>query len=427
MPRHCMRAQRVRLLAPVLAAVLAACGGGGSGGDDDVGDTIDTAGRLAIVEHNAATLRLHDLDSGGVESTRTLEHAPSALYTSPGRRYVVAVQRTQDQVQFVDGGIWQEDHGDHLHDYKQASRAITWKLTGALPTHYDVQWGRQAAFFMDGRGTATPPQMSSAHVFTDASIAAGTIVARLDLPIAIHGLAEPKDDTLLGVHREPDAPDTLPTHLTLNRRAGSGYTFERRLASRCNGMHGSASSGSYTVVGCIDGVLLIGHGSAVTDRKLATASRVGTVASHPGAVGHFIGFSNVGTPSTTRFHAIDGAAGTTAEIVPQAWAAGTVVRAHGFERRGQRWFVVDSLGHLTVLARQGGVWVTVHRAAGLLPVPATAAPFPQLAVNAARDEVYLTDPNARQLLVIDSTTYAVKSRRDLGYEPALMTWVGIAR
>jgi hypothetical protein len=415
-----------RLTLSVLTAALAACG---SGGGDKAHEpaSIDTAGRLAIAEQGAATLRLFDLDAGTVESTRTLDNSPSALYTSPGRRYVVAVQRMQDQVQFVDGGVWQEDHGDHLHDYKEPSRLLTWKLTGPQPTHYDVQWGRQAAFFMDGRPTATPPQNSSVHLLTDASIALGAITARLDLSYAIHGLAEPKDDLLLVAFREADATDALPTHLQLHRRSGSTYTLDRKLDSRCNGMHGSGSSGAFVVVGCTDGVLAVSHGATVTDRRIATATRVGSIASHPAADGQFIGYGNAGTPSTTRFYGIDAREGTAREVVPDNWAAGTLVRAQAFERRGQRWFVIDSLGNLTVLARGPSGWATAHRAAGLLPTMPTAAPFPQVAASGARDEVYITDPVARQLIVLDAVSFAVKSRRDLGYVPSLLTWVGIAR
>lgn len=409
---------------------LAGCGSGGGDGDGDHGHdsvTIDTAGRLAIAEQGAPTLRVLDLDSGAVDSTLALEHPPSALYTSPGRRYVVAVQRAQDQVQFVDAGVWQEDHGDHLHDYRQASRLAGWKLTGPQPTHYDVQWGRQAAFFMDGRGSASPPQLSSAHVFTDASIARGATIARLDLGVAIHGLAEPKDDVLLSVHREADASDALPTHLQVHRRTGATYAFERRLESRCNGMHGSGSSGAYTVVGCVDGVLAVTHGPAIADRKIATATRVGSIATHPAADGHFIGYGNAGTPSTTRFHAVDARNGTATEFVPEGWTPGTLLRAQAFERGGQRWFVLDSRGHLSVATRGPSGLTTVHRATGLVPAMPSAAPFPQMAANGARDELYVTDPVARQLIVIDTVSFAVKSRRDLGHVPALIAWAGIAR
>lgn len=110
------------------AALLAACGGGLEVEEDDDHDHhdtfVDTAGRLVTLESGAATLRVHDLDSGSVEASHTLDHAPAAVYASPGGRYAVVMQRLQDQVQFVDGGIWQEDHGDHLHDYRQASRLM---------------------------------------------------------------------------------------------------------------------------------------------------------------------------------------------------------------------------------------------------------------------------------------------------------------
>lgn len=410
----------------VLSVILAACGSGG-GEQAHENTAIDTSGRLAIAEQGSATLRLFDLDTGVVEATRALDHAPSALYASPGRRYVLAVQRTQDQVQFVDGGIWQEDHGDHLHDYKASSRLLSWKLTGPQPTHYDVQWGRQAAFFMDGRPTATPPQNASVQLLTDASIALGASTARLDLAYAIHGLAEPKDDLLLVAFREADAADALPTHLQLYRRAGATYSLDRKLESRCNGMHGSGSSGAFVVVGCLDGVLAVGYGDTVTDRRITTATRVGTIASHPAGDGHVIGYGNAGTPSTTRFHGIDARQGTAQEVLPDGWLPGTVVRGQSFERRGQRLFIVDSLGNLTVLARGATGWATVHRTAALLPVMPAAAPFPQLVASGAGDELYLTDPVARQLIVLDTQSFVVKSRRDLGYVPSLLAWVGIAR
>jgi len=420
------RARAARWAAAFATVVLAACSSGG-GDDHDDNFTIDTAGRLAIAEQNSAVLRIHDLDTQAIEATRTLENAPSALYKSPGSRYVVAVQRTQDLVQFVDGGVYTEDHGDHLHDYRRASRVMPWRLTGPLPTHYDRQAGRQAAIFMDGRGTATPMQPSSVHVFTDASIAAGATTARLDLAIAIHGLGEPVDDLMLAVHREADAGDALPTHLELYRRSGASYVRERRLATRCDGMHGSFSSGTSTVTGCSDGVLLVNHGATVTDRKVATATRVGTVAGHPKLPNQYIGYGNAGSPSTTRFYAIDGAAGTAAEVVPADWTSGRVVRAQGFDRSGRRWFVLDSGGNLTVLERQGNGWTSIGRIASLLPTMPTAAPFPAFTANGARDEVYLTDPTARQLLIIDSTSLQVRQRRDLGFVASAIAWVGIER
>lgn len=233
--------ERRFLMAGLAAAtLLAACGGGVAEeqAHDHENIRIDTAGRLAVVEEGAVTLRIHDLDSGMVEASHVMQASPSAVYASPGGRYAVVPQRLQDRVQFVDGGIFQEDHGDHLHDYKQASKAVSFTLTGSRPTHYDVQAGMQAAVYFDGDGTATP------------AVNAGV--------------------SLLTVTRASDTSDTLPTHLNLHQRSGSAYSFVRQLPTRCNGMHGSFSSGSSTLVGCVDGMMLVNSlaGAVVTRRDL---------------------------------------------------------------------------------------------------------------------------------------------------------------
>ena len=139
-------------LALSLVLALAACGGG-SGGSSEAPhqDTrIDTAGRLAMAEDAATALRIFDLDSSAVVANIPLANPPSAVYASPGRRYALAFQRPQDTVQIADAGIWQEDHGDHLHDYKAAPKLLSFRITGPQPTHYDDRAG-QASIFMDGR------------------------------------------------------------------------------------------------------------------------------------------------------------------------------------------------------------------------------------------------------------------------------------
>ncbi len=61
---------------------LSACGGGGASEEHDHENvSIDTAGRLAIAEHNAAVMRVHDPDSltGAVTARRNVGYTPSAL------------------------------------------------------------------------------------------------------------------------------------------------------------------------------------------------------------------------------------------------------------------------------------------------------------------------------------------------------------
>ncbi len=427
-----MKPARLLLTTLVASALLAACGGGNNHAGDDSAVSIDTAGRLALTENKAKTLRIHDLDSNTVQATHTLDNEPSGLYVSPGGRYAVAMQRTQDLVQFVDGGIWQEDHADHLHDYKKASQLMPFKLTGSKPTHYDLQEGKQAAVFMDGDSTVTPVQNAAVRLMTESSIASGQVVASLNLSFPIHGLGEPVDNKLLTVSRAADAPDTLPTHLNLYQRSGSGYIFDRQLDTRCNGMHGSFSSGNYTVTGCLDGVLLIKHisSTSVTDQKVSTPLRIGTLAGHPKLPGQFIGIANDGVAPasvTTRFYAINGDTASATEFVPTGWATGTVRRAHGFDRSGTRFYILDHLGTLIVFQRQGHAWVNAVRISGAVPVMPTVAPWPVITANGARDEVYITDPAGQKLVVLNSKTNVITARQDLGYTPSKAVWLGIQR
>ena len=413
--------------------LIAGCDGSSNENPNEHGGTtIDTAGRIAVTENGAASLRLHAADSGNVELTHQLDHTPSGLYTSPGGRYVVVTQGPQNQVQFVDGGIWQEDHGDHSHDYQQASKLLTWKLAGIRPSHYDLQEGKQASIFFDGSSSAMPAQGAGMRLITDTSIGAGATVAALDLTDPIHGFAEPVDDKLLSVHRANDAVDTLPTHIQLYLKNGAGYAPQRLLTTRCDKMHGSYSSGAYTAAGCADGVLLVKHVSAtdVTDQKISTPSRVSTLLGHPNFPGHFIAYGNDGTapaPVTTRFYALSGDSAAATEIIADGWVTGNLRRAHGYDRSGTLFHILDDQGTLIVLVRQDGGWVTSTRIPGAIPAMPMAAPWPVITTNGARDEIYITDPVAQQLVVVNTQNSSIITRRDLGYVPSNALWIGISR
>ncbi|MFN4115994.1 MAG: hypothetical protein ACK4F7_05765, partial [Inhella sp.] len=67
------------------------------------------------------------------------------------------------------------------------------------------------------------------------------------------------------------------------------------------------------------------------------------------------------------------------------------------------------------------------RVSGAIPAMPSAAPWPLIVANGAKDELYLTDPVARQLVVINSQTGAVITRRELGFIPSSAAWLGITR
>lgn len=423
MPRHRISRHALTGIALATTLVLAACGGGSDGDDAHDDASIDTAGRLAIAEAASPSLRIHDLDSGRTESSFMLANAPSALYASPGGRYALAFQRPQDSVQIVDGGIWQEDHGDHDHDYKASPQLLALRLNGPQPTHYDDRAG-QAAVFMDGRAAAA--QNASALLVTDASIASSQVLATLPLAAPMHGFAEPNGEHL--VVSALAAGATSPTQVEVYRRQGSAYGLVQRLDALCPGMHGSYTQGTTTVAGCSDGALLVAPNAAGgwSGTRVSTPSGVSTIAGHP-KLARFVGIGNSGTPSTTRFYDIDPATHTATPIAIAGWTEGRLRRAHGFDRQGQNLFVLDDLGTLYVLQPGANGWTTRTTMAGAVPSMPTAAPFPALAANGARDEVYLSDPMGRQMLVVDSAQAQIKQRVALGFSPSYLAWLGIAR
>lgn len=425
MPSHAASRPTRFALGLAAALALAACGGGGGDDDDHAHEhhDIDTAGRLAIAESGSPTLRLHDLDSASVVASFNLANSPSAVYASPGGRYALALQRTQDTTQIVDGGIWQEDHGDHDHDYKQEPRLLTLRLDGPQPTHYDDRAG-QAALFMDGR--AASAQNASALLLTDAGIGAGQVAATLALTAPMHGFAEPNGEHL--VTSALVAGATAPTQVEIYRRQGSAYSFVQRLDALCPGMHGSYTQGQTTVAGCSDGALLVrpAAGGNFGATRVTAPSGISTIAGHP-AMARFVGIGNSGTPSTTRFYDIDPATHAATAIAIAGWGEGRLRRAHGFDRAGRTLFVLDDLGTLYALQYSAGAWATRATVPGAVPSMPAAAPFPAFAANGARDEVYLSDPNGRQLLVLDTAQLQVKQRVALGFAPSYLTWLGIAR
>lgn len=410
----------------LMAGLLAGCNSEtkqGAAGDEPKPDdsvVIDTAGRLAISESGANALRVYDLDSGAVLQTHSLAHEPSALHASPGYRYALAIQRPQDQVQLIDGGIWQEDHLDHLHDYRESSRLLSYQISGVRPTHYEVHGGL-AALFLDGLEAGNAP--SGAQVLSESSILSSRPEASLQLAQPMHGTAEPRGDYLLTTWRAAGTTSTLPERVELYRRQGAGYQFVQRFDTPCPGLHGSYSNQRYSAFGCTNGVLLVEqNGDTFTARKLAYPSglasgvRIGTVLGHDTQTG-FVGIASPG-----YLFDIDPVAN---QIRTIAWADGRTQRSVKFDRRGKTLMVLDDLGSLHLLDASAG-WSR----RGTLPVVGSmpaAAPFPSMTVNQARDLAYVADPTGKQIAVVDVQRAAIHTRLALNFSPNGLIWLGIRR
>jgi hypothetical protein len=325
----------------------------------------------------------------------------------------VLFQATQGQVQFIDGGIYQEPHGDHMDDRKEPPRLLATRLAGTRPSHYEVHDERAAIFF---DGSVDSGTNASFALLSDESIGKPDItLATQRLGSPMHGTAEPRGDWLLTTWKAPEAEGTSPTHVELYELHGDHYHQVKRFEPECPGLHGSYSNADYIAFGCNDGVLVVRQsGDDFTAQKIDNPVRISTIIGNAHMT-KFVGFGSAG-----NVFEIDPAAST---IKPIAWAEGRTRRAHAIDAEGENLMLLDDTGSLHILATSD--W----RKRAALPVVAdmpAAAPWPALAVSAADDTAWLSDPQGRRLHTIDLGDAALRGSVALNFSPAGMTWLGMA-
>lgn len=413
----------IRLCALAAATALAACSDNDNlPADDHDHSHVETSGRLVIAQSDAPTAHVYDLDTEALMDSFTLAFPASAVNPSPDRRYAVVAQRADNLTQFIDGGIWQEDHGDHLHDYVEDPLLLAFELDGAAPTHYELH-DQHAALFYDGN--AAVGANAGVALLSDASITDGATEATLDLPVAMHGTAEPRGNFLLTTYRDAAATTTLPSAVELYQRSGGSYTFVQRFAEPCSNLHGSYSNDTHSAFGCSDGVLLVAQsGTAFTatkvlnDASIVAPARIGTIVGHH----ELPGFGGI---AGSALYAIDPMAGSMTEV---DWNGATTVTrvAHAMDGHGKTFLILDSAGTLHFLDPADG-WSTLGTLTNVVGTnPPSPAPQPSITVSHAGDIAFVSDPADQSIAVIDLATRTLAERIDLGFTPASFTWLGLA-
>eukprot|EP00236_Picocystis_salinarum_P005150 CAMPEP_0113925102 /NCGR_PEP_ID=MMETSP1159-20121227/3022_1 /TAXON_ID=88271 /ORGANISM="Picocystis salinarum" /LENGTH=435 /DNA_ID=CAMNT_0000925365 /DNA_START=349 /DNA_END=1652 /DNA_ORIENTATION=- /assembly_acc=CAM_ASM_000767 len=296
--------------------------------------------RLLVADSESGKIRVHDLADG--EHVADLEvDGPARVYALSAGRYAFAVQTTSNSSHAIDGGVWIEDHGDHMHPYEQLPVVRPFKVEGATPIHF-VEHGDQIAIFNDGTGSGSVMKTSD--------------VAQADPPIHIvesglahHGVAVPVgNDVLISV---ADEGQRLPKGV--DRRNRSSVVIQQM--HECPLLHGEATSGSKVAFGCGDGVLIVDTSkSPMEAHKVASPDgeegRVGTVYSHP-EVGFFIG--NHGPTGLSKIDP----EGDTMVVFPVPVAVG----AFGFTNDGHAIVAVTVDGHVHRISPTSGNILTSAR------------------------------------------------------------------
>lgn len=380
-------------------------------------------GRLLVSDKNSAVVSVYDLDRSELIEQFQLIHTPDAVYPSPGQRYALVVQRPNDRVQVVDGGQWQEDHGDHLHPYAEKPKLMSFQLNGSRPTHVQSN-ASTTAVFMDGDAASKTP--AAVVTLTEANISAD----KKDLPLLqydthMHGAAQPRGDQLISTIRDAATTDTLPDKVGVYSQTAGKFSLSQTFTPACPRLHGSAQNKSYIGFGCTDGVLVITQsGTTYTASKIANpaditgTNRVGTVEGHDDAA-HFVGFAGA------LVFAVDPKANTMSKIDWQA-PTGAGIVGYGFTAKAKHFVLLDNQGYLTVLNYSGSAFTLagkVQVASGLSAMPSGSSL--QLTLAGSEYRAYVSNPVNNSVVAVDLAKLQVTSTLQLNYTPHKLTWLGI--
>lgn len=414
----------------------------GDGDDHDHGDeyTIDSLGRLVVLANDSNTASFFDLDDNELLDTFTLTNDSNTLSSSPDFRYAVIASRAQDYLGFIDGGLWREDHGEHLHDYKQGPAASSFELTsGSRPTHLVKHDGKLAIFY---DGDAESGTVASVEVLTDNDITSATAaLPGITYDINMHGVAEPRGEHLLSTIRRDDAESTsvakiLPDQVGVYHFHDGEYELEQTLELTCPDLHGAAQNHDYVAFGCSDGVLLAHqHDDEYEAEKIANIDavgdlRIGTIYGHEDSE-TFIGVASGHGGGPAVIVSINPAEAEMEELEWQL-ADGASAVSYSFSAHGEHFVVLDSLGFLNVLEAHDHDGHTHWELAGQVDITeADVTTMPEgmsfsMTVAQNGQFAYVADPIAQHIVKVHLEDLEIEGELELTFPPAAITWLGIA-
>jgi hypothetical protein len=374
-------------------------------------------GRLAIAAVDEAVVHIFDLEDNSLIDSLTLTNPAEYLYASPENRYAVAVQRSFDTVEFIDGGVWQELHGDHYDQHADGPGLINFSLHDVKPTHY-VPRGDKAAVFFDGNKETGAN--ASLGLLSDESVGEEKLIAQYHFDTYMHGTAEIRGEFVLTTLRDNESESSLPEQVALLEVHDDHFHQEQIFETTCPALHGSFQTEKYIAFACGDGVLAIEQqGSVFNPQKIVNpvdmpeGVRIGSLKGSAES-NVMIGASRAG------FFLVDLAGQT---ITPFSWQQeeSLVSVTYGFDGHNEHMLILDNKGHLNMFAAENN-WALDKRIAVFDALAEDAKPT--IIASKAHEFIYII--NEQEVTTIDLHEGTVVGHFDLNFVPGKAAWLGIA-
>ena len=374
-------------------------------------------GRLAIASADQAVVHIFDLEDNSLIESINITNPAEYLYASPENRYAVAVQRSFDTVEFIDGGLGQEAHGDHFDQHADAPVLTSFTLHDVKPTHY-VPRGEKAAIFFDGNKETGAN--ANLILLSDESISAEKLIAEHHFDTYMHGTAEIRGEFVLTTLRESDAESSLPTQVALLEVHGDHFHQEQVFETTCPALHGSFQTETHIAFACGDGVLSIEQqGSVFTAQKIANpvdmpeGVRIGSLkGSAESSV--MIGGSRAG------LFLVDLANQEISSFNWQPEEALTLV-SYGFDGHNEHGLILDNTGQLNVFSAETN-WQLDKRISVFNALAEDAKP--SIIASKAHELIYII--NGQEVTTVDLHEGEVVGHFTLDFTPGKAAWLGIS-
>ncbi|KZN57436.1 hypothetical protein [Pseudoalteromonas luteoviolacea] len=396
--------------------------------DHDHG-TVSSEGRLLVTSTDSNSIHILDLEHKEVAGELASTNFPKYVYTTENSRYAVLVQSDNSRVEFIDGGIWEEDHGDHMHPYEEAPKLSNVSFDLAKPAHV-TNGEHNTAIFFDGEAGSTNAQVavfSEAYLNGDASK-----LAEIEYNTNMHGAAQARGEFTLSTIRDADAESVLPDKIGLFHKHDDHFDQEKVFEETCPALHGSAQNHEHISFACGDGVVVIteenGEFTAskiANPESFAEGQRIGTLRGHEDSH-QFIGIAG------TELVVIDPEHN---EIEKVEW---TITQGHriaggDFNYDGSHAAILDSAGVLTIFEQHTENdehhWEVAHSVKvheHELDALPEGASF-RLTFSKAENTVFVVDATAKHVLGYDLESAELKVEIELDFTPDSAVWLGIEK
>lgn len=354
--------------------------------------------RLIVADAEAPHVAVLDVGAG-TEAVVLDIASPARVYLGPDGRHAWAVQRDAGQVQLIDTGLVEEDHGDHSALILAEPALLPETARGDRPVHFNMGGGRVAVFW-DGTGLAT---LHEANLAAEGDL---TPIQVFETGGPHHGVAVPVGDMVIS-SIAPDG-EGLPDALAVLDSDGAALS-----RVDCLNLHGEGKAGSYIAFGCEDGVAVFDTSTSTPEGRFLAypddspeGGMVRTLLSPRDTLGL------VGSFGAERLVIFD----PSSETGDFAFAELPAPRmAFTLNESGTIGFAMLADGRLVRFSALTGRML--DEAADVTDAYAMERGVVRPMMAAAGDRVAVSDPAAGQVVLLDAETLEIVDRLDVGGQP----------